>query len=317
MFRLKQAKTKLMVVQILAIVPFLLFIFYLFDLWFQTNRSNVLEENLNQAKLLALYINDNLNHGLKLAKSVARSPDFMNIYNNNPELVRRTIRSLVDNNPELSSMYILNKEGIVIQFESSMQVNNAIGTSVTDRDYYQQIMETHKSYVSDPLVGKLTGTKIVTMGDPVIVDNEVAAIVVSSIDLKKLTKQMEKHMETKGLKYIYILDKKGNLTVSPFSDNIEVDNQEIFKNEAFFNEVSKGNDVLLDNKTMPILNDNVLGAAVRVEDFGWTVISFQRTIDIFSPLFKVQAVSWLIILCSLSFAILVISYHLKKIRIIF
>ena len=69
--QLKSTKTKLFLIQFLAIIPYLLFIFYLFDLWFETSRSHVLEINLNEAKLLSLYLHDNLTHGLSVSKTLA------------------------------------------------------------------------------------------------------------------------------------------------------------------------------------------------------------------------------------------------------
>ncbi|KKS97483.1 MAG: Methyl-accepting chemotaxis sensory transducer [Candidatus Gottesmanbacteria bacterium GW2011_GWA2_43_14] len=315
--QLKSTKTKLFLIQFLAIIPYLLFIFYLFDLWFETSRSHVLEINLNEAKLLSLYLHDNLTHGLSVSKTLAKTPDFLTVFRDNPEMVRRAMHSIIENHPDLNSIYILNPEGQTLMFESASPVPGAEGASASDREYYQKTVTTKKSVVSDPFTGKVSGIKIVAMTDPVIREGEVAAIVVTTINMEGLRSQLENHMTDRGIKYTYILDSSDNLVFSPFHKNIEVKYKTAFNDEDFLDEVSKGRTVLLDYKSIPTLDDNVMGAAIAVKDYNWTVISVQPAQDVFAPLFKVQSISWLIILSSLAFSILVISYYLKRIKLIF
>ena len=58
MFTRKRLKIKLIFIQFFTIIPFLIFIFYIFDLWYDTRRSLVLNENLNYAKLVGENIKD-------------------------------------------------------------------------------------------------------------------------------------------------------------------------------------------------------------------------------------------------------------------
>src|SRR3989338_7216192 len=47
----RRVKIRLLVAQIIAILPFLLFIFYLFDLWYDTQRALIMEKNITAAQL--------------------------------------------------------------------------------------------------------------------------------------------------------------------------------------------------------------------------------------------------------------------------
>src|SRR3990167_1493530 len=315
MYKFKNSKTVLMLIQVLALMPYLFFIFYLFDLWFDVSRTRVLESNLNDAKMVSLYLHENIQHGLSLAKTLAYSPDLLDIYREKPESGRKSMRYIVDNNQRINSIYLVDTEGKILLFESKKLIPKAVGSSVVDMDYFKKIMATGKSYVSDPLIGKLAVTNIVTMGEPVLENGNIKAIVVSAIDIDSLKSQLEKYMSDTGNKYIYILDRSGSLVFSPFN-NIDNGLKTSLKNESFLKEVSKGREGLLNNCKIPIMNKTVIGAVVAVNDFQWTVISIQPTADIFAPLFKLQSITWLVILSSLAFSMLIISYYIKKIKYI-
>lgn len=316
MLKYKKTKTALILIQVIAILPFLIFIFYLFDMWFDTSRNRVLETNLNEARLISLYLHENIEHGLSLARILSRSSNLIDVYQKNPEIITSMMKSITENNPNIYSIALINNEGITLQFESLNPSPRAIGLSVADREYFQRAMASQESYVSEPLIGKLTGTNIITMADPVIDRGEVTAVVASSVNLETLKSQVEKYMTDSEMKYVYILDRSDNLVFSPFQDKIDQDLISSFKDESFLKESSRGREVLLYNRNLPILKQTVIGAVVPVKEYQWTVISVQPTADIFAPLFKLQSIAWLVLLSSLAFAILIISYYIKKIKFI-
>src|SRR4030042_6998466 len=72
----KRIKIKLLLVQFIAIIPLLLFIFYIFDLWYDTRKTLVFQENINIAKVSSLAIREVFSRGETIGSFLGGNDEF-------------------------------------------------------------------------------------------------------------------------------------------------------------------------------------------------------------------------------------------------
>ncbi len=319
MLKHPRLKVKLILIQFLTILPFLIFIFYIFDLWYDTRRAQILEKNTSEAKFIAEIIKNELNYAQNLSLILAHNTNFHKYLLNNRETAHKTLKNITDTSKEINAIVITDPIGrpISASFEITPDEEQ---TTLTDRDYFQEMLKKKDVVVSPQILGRFSQKNIVIAAAPIIANNEVVAAVLTSYEIESLKKKIEDNLPPNNNdRLIFVIEKNGRLSFQvnkPFYK----DSDRVFLNDKFYINppLERGKIALIDNQSLPpYLTEKAMGASVPVDKFGWVVISVEPTNVIFAPLFKIQSATWLIIFFALIFSVAVSSFFLKKIKIVY
>jgi len=308
-------KLKLLLVQLISIIPFLLFIFYLFDLWFDVRRSLVFEQNISEAKQTSEYIRSSLNYGLTVSSILAVDTHFYKILTSEPETASLTLKNIVKNAPNIDNIVVVDSTGKPIIASLALTAEQQEITNF-DRPYFQQVLRTKKAAISNPLTDRLTNKQLVILSAPIIAGDEVVALVNTSFDLEYIKNNLEKTLPNNS-KSTIVLDSDNQVSLYLNKPNPVEGEKSLYVDSPLVAKIKADKVVLIDNQTIPLLDKSVLGAGVLVDDLDWTVISVQPAETIFAPIFRAESAVWLILFASLLFTLAVVSFFLRKVRVIF
>lgn len=310
-------KSKLLAVQLIAFIPLLLFIFYIFDLWYDTARSSVLNNAINETRLAANTVEESFNFGVNISTILSTSPVVISGLDEKSSLLDGTLRAIITNLDEIKTLMITDTAGKYLAYSGALTPEQKRDTTIADREYFQEVMETKKTVVSDPIIGKIRGKQTIAIVVPVKENGKVTAVVGSAYDMDILKAKLEKVMPENEKQTFLLYDKSGRLV---FTLNKPIPNEEeklLFNNLPIMAKDHKAKISIIENQKLPNSDKTYLGAIAPVANYGWTVVNLISTEEIFTPLYKTQAVTWLILLSALLFALSLISYVLRKIKMVY
>jgi len=179
-------------------------------------------------------------------------------------------------------------------------------------------LSTKNTVVSPPLIGRLNNNKVILVASPVIVDGKLQQIAVVSIDVQKLKLFFENTLASKD-RQVVIIDNEGNIVFILNQPLPEDSKKGILKNNLHLQIAHTGSKSTIDNEKLPFSDKNVLGYAfpAKINGSNWTVISTNTVEEAYLPIVKAQSFLWILILLSIIFAFTLISFFLRKIKIIY
>ena len=316
-----KVKIKILISQFIAVIPFLIFIFILIDLWYDTRRTLILEQNISVTKTLESYISETLNHSNGIASTLAQQEIFEILdksgYLGQKEKVKSVLKIIQENQANLHSVSLFDPQGNLIETSYAYSEEKA-ATNISNRDYFLKAVRDRKTVISDPLIGRMSNEYIVIVASPIIVNNNLAGVILVNFNLNQLKKELEAAINGQNRR-IFLIDGKGNIIMElnkPFPDD---DNKNILKENYHIRQALKGEISRIDNENLPISPKIQIGYAFPVKgmNFNWVILSVNSTEEIYSPIIKFQSFFWLIFLSSILFILSVISYFLRKIKIIY
>ena len=320
-FQHSKIKLKLLLSQFLAIIPFLIIIFFLIDLWYDTRRFLLIQENMSTAKIMADYVNFYLYSGLNTSNILAADPVYTALqsskYLDEPDKLKELLVSIKAELPALDSVSLFDPSGKLIATSLDI-LPDRIESSISDRDYYKKLIESKKPVFSNPVIGKFSEKYITVTASPVLIDNTIVGIFLSTINLEYLKKTMETQFARTD-KNIILIDGNGEI-VFQINKEIPADSQKkLLKNDSRLIKALSEKQTVIDNEILPVSNKPLIGAIASVNggQFGWSVLSYNYALDIFGPIIKTQNFIWVLILVSLLVSLSVISYFLRKIKIVY
>jgi C4-dicarboxylate-specific signal transduction histidine kinase len=309
----RKFKIGILIVQLISILPFLIFIFYLSDLWYEQRRDTIIEKNAVQAKQIGEIVSRSIQIGDILSSSLAYNPYFFGEPSANTGVFQKTLKKIVSDFPEIHNIIILNTEGepVISDFDLTPDQKRE---NASDRPYFQKVLQTKKTVVSEPLEGRITGANLVILSSPVIINDKITAIINISYNLDNLKQNIEKTLTQNVPQSIFVLDSNKKVVFMPNKPLPDDKEKEAFLPLSLVPEMGKT--VSIDNQKMPLFQGIAIGASYTLSDTGWTILSVQPISEAFAPLFIIQNSIWIIIIVSFLFALLVISYFLRKAKII-
>src|SRR3989338_8438234 len=294
-FQHSKIKLKLLLSQFLAIIPFLIIIFFLIDLWYDTRRFLLIQENMSTAKIMADYVNFYLYSGLNTSNILAADPVYTALqsskYLDEPDKLKELLVSIKAELPALDSVSLFDPSGKLIATSLDI-LPDRIESSISDRDYYKKLIESKKPVFSNPVIGKFSD---------------------------KYIKKTMKTQSARTKKNIILIDGNGEI-VFKIKKEIPADSQKkLLKNDSRLIKALSEKQTVIDNEILPVSNKPLIGAIASVNggQFGWSVLSYNYALDIFGPIIKTQNFIWVLILVSLLVSLSVISYFLRKIKIVY
>ena len=317
----QKVKLRILISQVLAVIPFLIFIFVLFDLWYDTRRTLILEQNLSNSRLLGNYLTNSINHSIGIAKSLSDPEIFGILDNTNPSdksRMKSIFKTIQENQHEVDSVSLFSPGGALIESSYEYPVSKS-NSNIADRDYFQKAITTKKPAVSTAIFGKLSGNYIVAVASPIVINNQIEGVILVNINLENIKRNFEAAYSSTDPRRTLIIDKDGNIVLELYHGMFSDDQKSILKDNTHITQALKGESSVIDNEKLPISGKTMLGFTVPVEVNGdyWTIMSIDSAEDIYLPIIRIQSFLWLLILISVVFVLTVVSYFLRKIKIIY
>jgi len=115
-------------------------------------------------------------------------------------------------NPQFDIINFVTPDGVAIRDDGTT-------LTVSDRDYFQRVIKTQQTVVSDPLVAKSTGQLSIVIAVPVINNGKFVGVVTGSVGLKHLN-DIVKTVKFKDSGYAYIADNSGMVIAHEKNQNL-------------------------------------------------------------------------------------------------
>lgn len=233
---IKSIKTKMILV-----ISLLILLLIAGSSWFAYNQArNILEETIfnaaaDTARLNAEIITELLNgfkneivnqvdltvlDGLKNALVDADSAQIIDIYwlKEKNKLVE-----VAEKNDHLETLFIADLNGrTYITADITNQYN------ISDREYFQKVIELGRAVISNPVVNKVTGEKVIVIATPIIFNEKVVGILGGTFHLGIFQERVN-NMKINGNGHGWLIDSKMFTVAHP--DDKYLGNKEIFKVE--------------------------------------------------------------------------------------
>ena len=208
-----KVKIKILLSQILAIIPFLIFIFILIDLWYDARRTLILEQNLSNAQILESYITDTINHSRGIALTLGQQDIYAVLqksgYLSDKEKMKIVLKRIQERQPELHSISLFDPGGNLIETSFDYPPERA-GTNISDRDYFQMAVNEKKTVISNPLIGRLSKEYIVIVATPILIEDHIEGVFLVNFNLNHLKKDLEEAVKGQNRR-IFLIDSSGNI----------------------------------------------------------------------------------------------------------
>ena len=196
---------------LVAVLPLLFSIIVTFEQTEQTTIQAVFEANRNLAANIAEDIDAMFIEKVRLLKIVANNAE---IKSADPLRQTAVLRDLYFHSGDIGIALLADSQGKLIARSDDQPI---AGISYFDRDYFQQILRTRTTAISEVIQSRSTGQQVIGIAEPVIGWNgEFLGAVIINVELEKLGQRITK---TKiGLTgYAILVNEAGRVLVHPDS----------------------------------------------------------------------------------------------------
>ena len=317
----RKLKIKLLIVYLFSILPFLIFIFYLFDLWYDTRRTQVLEQNINYANLAGEFLNNTIKDGQITTQIIADDPYFINLLtksDSDKEALILYLRNIINKLPYINSINIFNPDGFPLA-SSSESVNEQDLINTKDREYFQEVLKTKKTVISPMTIGRYSAKRLVIIASPMVRNDKITVIITTTINIDFMKTSIENILKKENINHntLILLDNQGQLVFianQPYPKESELG---LISANPCYQDAHNGNNYIIENKLLPIINKKVMGTCIPINHNGWVVANIVPVEELYAPIFKIQKFIWVIIGSASLFASGLFSFFLRKIRIVY
>ncbi|MEK3914759.1 methyl-accepting chemotaxis protein [Paenibacillus sp. FSL H7-0331] len=224
-------KKKLIIVLMLfASLPMLVFSSFSIYSNSQELQHNASEFSLDNAQSIKSEINVVIDQNFDLLKVLAQNEIFQS---GAPKV--ETAKTLLNASVKVHPEAVLNYTDVTGQ--QKVRSDNLAMTNVADRDYFKQSLQTGKPVVSEVLIAKATGNKIIVLAVPVLNESkQVTGILTNNIELSFLSDYVTKLSQNGNIPFI--IDRSGKILAHVDKNYIDKDISAI----DFVQQGLKGND---------------------------------------------------------------------------
>ncbi|WP_411345817.1 methyl-accepting chemotaxis protein [Paenibacillus sp. WLX1005] len=280
----------ILVVSIITIVPLLVFGAFSLISTTQKIQNDAYAMNEQNVDLVLQKAQTLVNSELSMLQQLATNPEFKQYTPDQLPQTKNLLAQVAGLHPELQTLVFSDQDGQQIAKNTDADLDN-----VSDRDYYKQLIATQKPVISDVLVSKSSGKKIINIVYPVFDNsNALTGFVQCSLPLDTMS-TYAKEFSTNG-QTAYIADRAGVVLAHPDTTQLDSD----IHTTTAFQQGSAGNSGTLIYGT---------GAAKKVVSYmkdpitGWTVFSEKSYSLIMQEYFTLLYSSIIILVISLIVAI--------------
>ncbi|NSW77143.1 MAG: cache domain-containing protein, partial [Candidatus Atribacteria bacterium] len=201
----RSIRTKLLIwFLILAVVP-LVAVTYYATMTFQRNLARETEER-------ALTITEATSSAIEawIAEKIGRLEKLAQLEDVKaltPERTLPLLKTFAQADPQAEIYFFTLDDGT---FWTSLDAQGSVG----DRDYFKKARDTQKPQVSDMVVSKSTGNKIVVIAYPIVTEGKFRGIVATTVDTNTL-KNLVSTIKLGQTGYGYLVDSQGFIMAHP------------------------------------------------------------------------------------------------------
>lgn len=304
----RQVKLRLLFIQLITIIPFLLIIFYLIDLWYDSQRTAALEQNIQYAKLSGELLK-NLIAGEKFTATLVSG----NTVISDKKATQKMLQNISGGNAAIIRISATDLQNLPVY--TYPENNSADSSSFVQLHREAYTGKTTITHTSDD------NPDYLLMSTPVTNQNTVTGYIDMVVNLNYYKKILERTLQEdagRTGKNIYFFDEKGKLRFSlnsPLRESSETAAVSLSESECYRTSRSGQTYVFENDLLTPLSPHRLIGACTPVESSGWTVVSATRIDDIYKPIYSIQTTIWLGLLAALLFSLSLTSFILRKINI--
>ncbi|ELR71150.1 two-component sensor histidine kinase [Fulvivirga imtechensis AK7] len=308
---MKQALKNPVVVFILVVLPGILI--GVFSYW--KIRTNLTQDAFSRRSAIAYLSSTLLEERLErvhdLGISLATRVTFRDLIKQGDwHGARDIVRDIPQHFSFIDHLNIVSVDGLIKEDVPTMQ--GAIGTDVSDEDWFQKVTREKSSYLSNVKTRELPDSRsnIATFGFPIFDrDNPDSVIAVLGLEIRLNTIfKWSEYVDVGNTGFVYFIDRRGVLIANK---DYSVDNETIdYSSVPTVERILAGNtgvEILYN----PIEKEERLVAYQPVQKYGWGVIAQQKVEDAFAErdrtLHIILLVFGVVILISVTTALLIIN----------
>lgn len=286
-----------------ALVPLLVLAFFQLNQFNTTVTDNIKSQEIQIADSSGDKLDDWVNSKVSQLKEILKS---------HPEFKTQDISEIIpmlkivnDSDLEIETSFVSDQNG------NSIDDNNE-KISLSDRDYFKKAKETKKEAISDIIVSKATGNRIISVIVPIIDDsNNFKGALISTVNVDKLKAYLgDVRIGNSG--FAFLLSNNGDYIYHPESDRISKNYKDFSKNTDKLNKFT--NEVLTNKSGFITFNDDDgsknIAAYYTVPSTGWKVIVKAPYNEVYGTVTETQTYTAVLIIIVASLVVL-ISYFVS------
>jgi len=223
---------------------------------------------------------------------------FENILKAHPEFkntdaseINSILKPIMDSDDEIVAAVFVDKDGNALNVQDNSTVNLA------EREYFQKVQTTKKTYVTDAIISKVFGYYVISIAVPIFKDNgNFHGIIFSQIAIKSLDNSLGK-VKVAETGNAMMLSSKGDYIFNIDPDKIGKNYTEFIKGDS--NEEVFKSEILVNNEgIVKFKNDDgkdVIAAFSTVPHTGWKVVALAPMDEVYKDLYKDRLTTIIII----------------------
>lgn len=122
------------------------------------------------------------------------------------------LKELLAQFPSIDNIFISDASGLMV----SASTEDSVGkVSISDRDYFKQILSTGEQALSDEIISKSTGEPIFVVASPVKKDGKIIGVIGTSVQLKSMSEKITDPVKVGKSGYAFALNRHGDNIAYP------------------------------------------------------------------------------------------------------
>lgn len=201
----------------------------------------------------------------------------------------------------IETLFVADKNGV-------FNMTSGATGNIADRDYFKKVMQTGDTVISDPIINRGTGERVIVIATPIKVDEDtIVGLLGATIELHFL-QELVKGMKINGFGYGWIIDSELRTIAHP--EEKYLGNTDIFAGNEQLKTIARR--IVDGGKGTAFYGFNGINkelAYAPIELMGWSIAMIADTSDIFSSLNAVRNTSLIIGLVAI-FVGLIVAYFI-------
>jgi signal transduction histidine kinase len=204
------------------------------------------------------------------------------------------------NYPRFTTLYVLDKNGIVLNEEQSTHLQSVAGFDFSGEEYFKSIKEYRQPYISSTFFSLASDDVAIIMAHPILAGEQFEGVLVGELNLYNLQETIQR-MSTSKVDTVFIVDDRGTVLAHPNRDLVR--QQSNMGNIAVIQEGSFTTSI----EIVEMDGAWVLASAAPIQN-GWVVITTRSVADAARPLALIIGAS----LTTIAFSIIIFGLSLQR-----
>lgn len=288
-------RTKLMIGVSLVLLPLLGLLLVGLEENYEMRRTSLLNNMSQTATSSGLLVEALLQEARGTAQMIASEAASHEL---DPNALRPFVQRLALERTELVNLAVFDPAGHLVAASTA----RSEGRDISDRSYFQQVLQTKEPVVSEVLIGRLTGRPAVIAAAPILdADRRVRGVVSVNLRLDRLAQRM-RDMGLRPGQALFVVDPRGRLAFHTARKEPSWEERDL-SGLPEVQEALAGNPVLTTEFTGLFLQDRRIAALVPTVQHGWVVGLTWGTREAFEDMNRIR---WLELAAFVTIALLVV-----------